>query len=91
MPTCPMRPRSLLKWRNDPNCRRGGSVIGTCLPYTGDEADNPNSFERQHSALLEFCRRMKRVVSEQEALDYIKANSLFTGRWGDNIARRGQE
>ena len=61
---------------------------GTSARYTGDVADNPNSFERQHNALLEFCRRMKRVVTEQEALTYIKANSLYTGRWGKNLARR---
>ena len=51
-------------------------------------ADNPNSFERQHEALLVFCRQSKRVVSLNEALAYIKGNRLFTGAWEDNLARR---
>jgi hypothetical protein len=31
---------------------------------------------------------MKRVVTEREALGFIKANGLFTGSWKENIARR---
>ena len=49
--------------------------------HTGEAADNPNSFERQHEALLRFCRQMKRVVSLAEALQYIKANHLYTDSW----------
>ena len=56
--------------------------------YSGQGADNPNSFERQHEALLEFCRRAKRVVTMEEALAYIKANDLFTGSWEHNCGRR---
>jgi hypothetical protein len=56
--------------------------------YDGKGADNPNSFERQHEALLVFCRRMKRVVSVEEALRYIKDNRLYTGQWEDKRARR---
>ena len=54
--------------------------------HKGD--DNPNSFERQHDALLVFCRRMKRVVSETEALQYIRSNKLYSGSWEQNLARR---
>jgi hypothetical protein len=49
--------------------------------YTGEASDNPNSFERQHDALLVFCRQSKRVVSVNEALVYIRGNRLFTGAW----------
>ena len=56
--------------------------------YSGAEADNPNSFERQHAALLPFCRKIGRVVSEKEAMDYIKANRLYTDSWQDTLARR---
>jgi hypothetical protein len=54
--------------------------------YTGD--DNPNSFDRQHDALLIFCRQMKQVVTQAEALHYIKANRLYSGSWEQNLARR---
>ena len=60
------------------------ATVEVSTPYSGKAADNPNSFERQHAALLEFCRRMKRVVSEAEALAYIKANKLYTGSWEQN-------
>lgn len=56
--------------------------------YDGEAADNPNSFERQHDALLVFCRQMKRVVSVNEALAYIRSNRLFTGAWENNLGRR---
>jgi hypothetical protein len=61
---------------------------GVSCRYKGKAADNPNSFERQHYALLEFCRKVKRVVTVTEALAYIKANKLFTGQWKQNAARR---
>lgn len=56
--------------------------------HSGKGADNPNSFERQHEAMLEFCRRAGRVVSNQEALEYIKKNHLYTGEWNDNLGHR---
>lgn len=68
--------------------RKELATVEVSTPYSGNAADNPNSFERQHAALLEFCRRMKRVVSEAEALSYIKANKLYTGRWEQNYSRR---
>jgi hypothetical protein len=52
--------------------------------YTGEAADNPNSFERQHDALLLFWRQSKRVVSLNEALAYIRGNRLYTGAWENN-------
>jgi hypothetical protein len=54
----------------------------------GTVADNPNSFERQHEALLVFCRQMGRVVSEAEALRFIREHRLYTGDWQENLARR---
>ena len=56
--------------------------------HRGKGADNPNSFERQHEALLECCRRARRVVSEQEALNYIEKNRLYTGDWKHNLGHR---
>ena len=88
MPICRMRISKPVEVVESPKPPQDAPTTNISCRYTGDEADNPNSFERQHSALLELCRRMKRVFSEQEALDHIRANSLFTGRWGENIARR---
>jgi len=62
-------------------------TVEISTPYSGRAADNPNSFERQHVALLELCRRMKRMVSFSEALGYIKANNLYTGSWEQNRSR----
>ena len=56
--------------------------------HSGSGADNPNSFERQHEALLELCRRIGRIATEQEALAYIRQNRLFTGSWEQNLGRR---
>jgi len=53
-----------------------------------DLVDEPDSFERQREALLRFSRALKRVPSLKEALDHIRENNLFTGRWTDNAARR---
>jgi hypothetical protein len=58
------------------------------MRHSGKGANNPNSFERQHEALLEFCRRMGRVVSDHEALEFIEKNRLYTGGWNDNLAQR---
>ncbi len=48
----------------------------------------PDSFIRQREALLEFCRRNRRVVSVKEGLEFIKVNHLFTGSWEENRAKR---
>jgi hypothetical protein len=50
--------------------------------------DEPDSFIRQREALLEFCRRNRRVVSVEEGLTFIKANNLFTGTWEQNRGKR---
>lgn len=51
-------------------------------------ADEPDSYKRQHAALLVFARSLKRVPTLTEALDYINQNGLFTGSWQQNAARR---
>ncbi len=51
-------------------------------------ADEPDSYKRQHAALLVFGRSLKRVPALAEALDYIKQNGLFTGSWRQNESRR---
>lgn len=56
--------------------------------HSGGGADNPNSFERQHEALLEFCRRMGRVATVSEAMAYVRNNGLFSGSWEQNLGRR---
>jgi hypothetical protein len=48
----------------------------------------PDSFIRQREALLEFCRRNRRVVSVEEGLEFIKANHLYTGTWEQRRAKR---
>ncbi|HEY7328062.1 MAG TPA: hypothetical protein VH592_10500 [Gemmataceae bacterium] len=50
--------------------------------------DEPDSYKRQHAALLVFARSLKRVPSLKEALGYIQQNGLFTGSWQQNEARR---
>lgn len=50
--------------------------------------DEPDSFVRQREALLEFCRRNRRVVSVEEGLEFIRANALFTGSWEQNQGKR---
>ena len=50
--------------------------------------DEPDSYKRQHAALLVFARSLKRVPTLTEALDYINQNGLFTGSWQQNAARR---
>ena len=55
---------------------------------TGDYQDNPNAYERQQDALLELCRRIGRVATVNEGLEFIRGNGLFSGEWADNEARR---
>lgn len=50
--------------------------------------DEPDSYKRQHAALLVFARSLKRVPTLAESLDYINQNGLFTGSWQQNEARR---
>jgi hypothetical protein len=53
-----------------------------------DYHSNPNSFERQQAAMLELCRRIRRVASVEEGLAFIMKNELFTGDWQENVGRR---
>ena len=50
--------------------------------------DEPDSFIRQREALMEFCRRNRRVVSVAEGLAFIKTTNLFTGSWEHNRGKR---
>lgn len=50
--------------------------------------NEPDSFIRQRKALLELCRRNRRMVSVEEGLSFIRANNLFTGAWSQNQAKR---
>lgn len=52
--------------------------------------DEPNSFERQHKALLIACRQAKSVINEDDALAFIQDHDLYTGDWADNELRRRQ-
>ena len=56
------------------------------IRHYDDIRDEPNALKRQHAVLIEYCRRMGRVVSVGEALEYIKANGFYTPPW-DNPAR----
>ena len=48
----------------------------------------PDSLARQRQALLRLARYLKRVPSEDEALEFIKGHGLFTGTWEENQAHR---
>ena len=72
----------MMSWRK--SFSHGKKALGK---YHGEGADNSNSLERQQVALLELCRKVRSVVTEKEALKYIKSNGLFTGQWKDNLAR----
>ena len=52
------------------------------------DQQEPDSFIRQRTALLTFCRRKRRVISVEEALDHIRRNKLYTGDWATNLAAR---
>jgi hypothetical protein len=53
-----------------------------------DLATEPDSFKRQKEALFRYARYLKRVPTVQEALKYVREQSLFTGPWQKNQARR---
>ena len=56
------------------------------IRHYDDIHDEPDALKRQHAVLIEYCRRMGRVVSVAEALEYIKANGFYTPPW-ENPAR----
>jgi hypothetical protein len=53
-----------------------------------DLAGEPDSFRRQSEALRRLTRYLKRVPAAEDGLDFLKANNLFTGPWGENLSRR---
>ena len=53
-----------------------------------ENGDEPDSFHRQYWALMPLHRCLKRVASEDEALEFIKGNRLYTGDWSENLGRR---
>ncbi len=54
----------------------------------GDYGSEPNSYMRQLGAMLELCRRLKRVATVEEGLHFIRLNGLFSGDWSQNESRR---
>ncbi|MEK6259015.1 MAG: hypothetical protein AABP62_10410 [Planctomycetota bacterium] len=54
----------------------------------GDYRDEANSYKRQQDALLELCRRLRRVATIEEGLQFIRVNMLFSGDWSENESRR---
>jgi hypothetical protein len=54
----------------------------------GDYSSDPNSYLRQLGAMLELCRRLKRVATVEEGLNFIQMNGLFSGNWSENESRR---
>jgi hypothetical protein len=54
----------------------------------GDYGSEPNSYMRQLGAMLELCRRLKRVATVEEGLHFIRLNRLFSGDWSQNESRR---
>lgn len=65
---------------------RWTSRLPTC--DTDHLSDEPDSFKRQHEALLILARRMKCLPTLEQALDYIKENGLYSGDWHDHEKRR---
>jgi hypothetical protein len=53
-----------------------------------DLADEPDSFVRQKEALFRLARYLKRVPIQDEALRYLRDERLYSGPWGEHLARR---
>ena len=53
-----------------------------------DLREEPNSLIRQHLALMIACRRARRILDLDDALDFIKNNDLYSGSWFDNESGR---
>ena len=54
----------------------------------GDYWDNENSYERQQDGLMELCRKIGRVATDEEGLQFIRDNQLFSGDWSQNEIHR---
>ena len=83
VPICRMRIVRLSSGRNELKPPEDAPTIKISCRYTGNEADNPNSFERQHGALLEVVPSDEAGFFGAEALAHIRANSIFTGQVGE--------
>ncbi len=53
-----------------------------------DLIHEPDSFNRQKEALLRYARYLKRVPTDEEALQLIENHSLFTAPWDERPAKR---
>ena len=53
-----------------------------------DLESEPDSFVRQKEALFRYARYLKRVPTQDEGLEYLHDQNLFTGTWDENEARR---
>jgi|GEM_PF-1854365 len=61
----------------------------TASPVSIQKLQNEsNSWIRQRDALLIACRKAKKVLSVEEALDFIHEHRLYTGDWSENGQRR---
>ena len=56
--------------------------------YVDDLLTEPDSFKRQHEALRRLARYLKRVPTQDEAMDFLKQRKLYSGSWEDNLANR---
>lgn len=71
-----------------PPSPQAGTVATVAAADLGELAHEPDSLVRQREALLDLARRLRRVPDLDEALDYIRENSLFTGDWAEGLSRR---
>jgi hypothetical protein len=53
-----------------------------------DLRGEPDSFQRQKEALFRLARRLKRVPTLVEALQFLKDERLFSGPWDENRDKR---
>ena len=77
--------------------RGGGPAINRSkseFDYSKIEVSNPCAFSRNWDVLLTFARQFykvnNRLPETDEALEYLRHNGLFSGRWSDNTSRRRQ-
>jgi hypothetical protein len=56
--------------------------------HVNDLTSEPDSFQRQKEALFRLARRLKRVPTLEEALQFIKEERLFSGSWEERRQKR---
>jgi len=84
--TCPRQTRSA---RPAAGSGRRPEHVGTATPVAIQKLQaQSNSWIRQRDALLIACRKAKRVLAVEEALDFIHQHKLYTGDWSENEQRR---